>query len=197
METSIELNRIDKDITINNIKSIKNLIITYKKKSYSSEYYPSNLINEMNLDVDFGSSDFEESNLSNKIKLCKYLDDYYKYNIKNPNMSILLNNYDLPYKEYDNKYNYIDRKLFEKLTDNKLNLSYSSMQSYNECSFKYYIQNILKLDVYEDKFSSYIGTLFHHILEIGINNEIDVKSEISEFIKDKNLIIKKNIILRS
>ena len=139
----------------------------------------------MNLDVDFGSSDFEESNLSNKIKLCKYLDDYYKYNIKNPNMSILLNNYDLPYKEYDNKYNYIDRKLFEKLTDNKLNLSYSSMQSYNECSFKYYIQNILKLDVYEDKFSSYIGTLFHHILEIGINNEIDVKSEISEFIKDK------------
>lgn len=59
------------------------------------------------------------------------------------------------------------------------------MQSYNECSFKYYIQNILKLDVYEDKFSSYIGTLFHHILEIGINNEIDVKSEISEFIKDK------------
>ena len=157
----------------------------YKKESYSSEYYPSNLINEMNLDVDFGSSDFEESNLSNKIKLCKYLDDYYKYNIKNPNMSILLNNYDLPHKEYDNKYNYIDRKLFEKLTDNKLNLSYSSMQSYNECSFKYYIQNILKLDVYEDKFSSYIGTLFHHILEIGINNEIDVKSEISEFIKDK------------
>ena len=185
LETSIELNRIDKDITINNIKSIKNLIITYKKKSYTSEYYPSNLINEMNLDVDFGSSDFEESNLSNKIKLCKYLDDYYKYNIKNPNMSILLNNYDLQYKEYDNKYNYIDRKLFEKLTDNKLNLSYSSMQSYNECSFKYYIQNILKLDVYEDKFSSYIGTLFHHILEIGINNEIDVKSEISEFIKDK------------
>ena len=185
LETSIELNRIDKDVTINNIKSIKNLIITYKKESYTSEYYPSNLINEMNLDVDFGSSDFEESNLSNKIKLCKYLDDYYKYNIKNPNMSILLNNYDLPYKEYDNRYNYIDRKLFEKLTDNKLNLSYSSMQSYNECSFKYYIQNILKLDVYEDKFSSYIGTLFHHILEIGINNEIDVKSEISEFIKDK------------
>lgn len=185
LETSIELNKIDKNITINNIKSIKNLIITYKKESYTSEYYPSNLINEMNLDVDFGSSDFEESNLSNKIKLCKYLDDYYKYNIKNPYMSILLNNYDLPYKEYDNKYNYIDRKLFEKLTDNKLNLSYSSMQSYNECSFKYYIQNILKLDVYEDKFSSYIGTLFHHILEIGINNEIDVKSEISEFIKDK------------
>ena len=27
--------------------------------------------------------------------------------------------------------------------------------------------------------------MFHHILEIGINNEIDVKSEISEFIKDK------------
>lgn len=185
LETSVELNKIDKNIAINNIKSIKNLIITYKKESYSSEYYPSNLINEMNLEVVTENTTLDNSHLSNKIKLCKYLDDYYKYNIKNPDMSILLNNYDLPYKNYDNKYNLINRNTLEKLINNKLNLSYSSMQSYNECSFKYYIQNILRLDVYEDKFSSYIGTLFHHILEIGISNEIDVKSEISEFIKDK------------
>lgn len=185
LETSVELNKIDKNIAINNIKSIKNLIITYKKESYSSEYYPSNLINEMNLEVVTENTTLDNSHLSNKIKLCKYLDDYYKYNIKNPDMDTLLNNYDLPYKNYDNKYNLINRNTLEKLINNKLNLSYSSMQSYNECSFKYYIQNILKLDVYEDKFSSYIGTLFHHILEIGINKEINVKEEIDKFIIDR------------
>lgn len=185
LETSVELNKIDKNIAINNIKSIKNLIITYKKESYSSEYYPSNLINEMNLEVVTENTTLDNSHLSNKIKLCKYLDDYYKYNIKNPDMDTLLNNYELPYKNYDNKYNLINRNTLEKLINNKLNLSYSSMQSYNECSFKYYIQNILKLDVYEDKFSSYIGTLFHHILEIGINKEINVKEEIDKFIIDR------------
>ena len=185
LETSVELNKIDKNIAINNIKSIKNLIITYKKESYSSEYYPSNLINEMNLEVVTENTTLDNSHLSNKIKLCKYLDDYYKYNIKNPDMDTLLNNYDLPYKNYDNKYNLINRNTLEKLINNKLNLSYSSMQSYNECSFKYYIQNILKLDVYEDKFSSYIGTLFHHILEIVINKEINVKEEIDKFIIDR------------
>ncbi len=185
LETSVELNKIDKNIAINNIKSIKNLIITYKKESYSSEYYPSNLINEMNLEVVTENTTLDNSHLSNKIKLCKYLDAYYKYNIKNPDMDTLLNNYDLPYKNYDNKYNLINRNTLEKLINNKLNLSYSSMQSYNECSFKYYIQNILKLDVYEDKFSSYIGTLFHHILEIGINKEINVKEEIDKFIIDR------------
>lgn len=185
LETSVELNKIDKNIAINNIKSIKNLIITYKKESYSSEYYPSNLINEMNLEVVTENTTLDNSHLSNKIKLCKYLDDYYKYNIKNPDMDTLLNNYDLPYKNYDNKYNLINRNTLEKLINNKLNLSYSSMQSYNECSFKYYIQNILKLDVYEDKFSSYIGILFHHILEIGINKEINVKEEIDKFIIDR------------
>ena len=185
LETSVELNKIDKNIAINNIKSIKNLIITYKKESYSSEYYPSNLINEMNLEVVTENTTLDNSHLSNKIKLCKYLDDYYKYNIKNPDMDTLLNNYDLPYKNYDNKYNLINRNTLEKLINNKLILSYSSMQSYNECSFKYYIQNILKLDVYEDKFSSYIGTLFHHILEIGINKEINVKEEIDKFIIDR------------
>lgn len=186
LETSVDLNKIEKNNAINNIKSIKNLIITYKKESYSGEYYPSNLINEMNLDVINEKPVLNNSNLSNKIKLCMCLDDYYKYNIKDPNMSILLNNYDLPYKQYDNKYKSINRETLEKLTNNVLNLSYSSMQSYNECSFKYYIQNILRLDVYENKFLSYIGTLFHHILEIGINKDIDVKEEINKFISDKS-----------
>lgn len=185
LESSVELNKIDKAIAINNIKSIKNLTITYKNKTNTTDYYPTNLINDMNLEVVDGYSSLENSNLSNKIKLCKYLDDYYKYNIVNPDMKVLSNHYKLQYKEYDNKYTNIDRKTLEKLIDNKLNLSYSSMQSYNECSFKYYIQNILKLDIYEDKFSSYIGTLFHHILEIGINKEINVKEEIEKFISNR------------
>ena len=38
----------------------------------------------------------------------------------------------------------------------------------------------------KNKFLSYIGTLFHHILEIGINKDIDVKEEINKFISDKS-----------
>ncbi len=185
LETSVELNKIEKNIAIKNIKSIKNLIISFKKESYSLEYYPSNLIREMNLEVVNEKVSLDSSNLSNKIKLCKYLDDYYKYNIRNSDLDILLSNYVIPYKKYDNKYNLISRKSLEKLIDNKLNLSYSSMQTYNECSFRYYIKNILKLNVYEDTFSAYIGTLFHHILEIGINKDIDVIKEINRFIIDK------------
>ncbi len=48
----------------------------------------------MNLDVASNLLILKNLTYTNKIKLCKYLDDYYKYNIKNPYMSILLNNYD-------------------------------------------------------------------------------------------------------
>lgn len=195
LETSIEKNKIEKNIAINNIKSINNLIITYKKTSYSKEYYPSNLIDIMNLEVKHEDSLLKYSNLSNKIKLCSYLDDYYKYNIKNKDLELLFSNYEIPYRTYSNKYKKINKETLHKIINNELSLSYSSMQAYNECSFKYFIQNILKLDVYEDKFSAYIGTLFHHILEIGIKKEIDVKKEILSFVSNKEFTNKEKFYI--
>ena len=41
ISTSYEINKIEKESIINNIKSIKNLIITYKDKTPFNEYYPS------------------------------------------------------------------------------------------------------------------------------------------------------------
>ena len=69
------------------------------------------------------------------------------------------------------------------------------MQSYNECSFKYYINNILKLDPYEDTFSAYIGTIFHHILEIGIKNNINVRDEVYNFVSQKILTEKEKFFI--
>ena len=62
-------------------------------------------------------------------------------------------------------------------------LSYTSLESFNECGFKYYLSRIMNLDIYEETFKIIIGKIVHHILEKGLENDIDIDLEISEFMK--------------
>ena len=57
--------------------------------------------------------------------------------------------------------------------NNKLTLSYSSLDKYYRCPFSFYIGNILKLNIYEETFFQLIGTLFHRILEKILNTNLN------------------------
>ncbi len=195
LSTTIDISNMVKIATINNINNIKNLVITYKKESYNNSYSISNLINDIDCNIIHEDINHSYSVIANKVKLCKDLDKYYKYNICSDELTKLNSNYDISYRKYDNKFSGILPDSFNKIINNKLLLSYSSMQSYNECSFKYYINNILKLDPYEDTFSAYIGTIFHHILEIGIKNNINVRDEVCNFVSQKILTEKEKFFI--
>ena len=41
----------------------------------------------------------------------------------------------------------------------------------------------MNLDIYEETFKIIIGKIVHHILEKGLENDIDIDMEISEFMK--------------
>lgn len=186
ISTSIEKNKYEKKYTISLIKSIKNLTITFKLENTQNTFYPSGLINEMNLNVLHINNDYNYSNLANKIKLCSYLDRFYKYNEENKDLALLYNNYHLNYRTYDNTFKNIDSNLLNKLFNDNLKLSYSSMENYNECAFKFLITNILKLDVFEDNFAAFLGSLFHHILEIGLDKEINLDDEVNKYLIESN-----------
>ena len=158
---------------------IKNLVITYKLKDYKRGYYPSNLVNIDNVKhIDDDNTSYSE--VYDKIRLVNYYDEYFKYGYKDHNLSILRNNYQLKYNSYDNKYTGIDRVM------DKLNLSYSKMQIYNKCAFRYYLSDILKLDVFEGNFSTDIGSMVHYVMEKCLaNNDLDTDKYVSEYLGDK------------
>ena len=166
IESQMELNKIYKENLIKSISSIKNLTISYSLFNNKNVCYPSNLINEMNLEVLKPSINLLYSNKYNKLKTAAMLDEYYKYNIIDTNLSLLHANYYVPYLEYNNKYTNIDLDLYTNyLKDKNINLSYSSIDTYNKCSFSYYLKNILKLDDFQNNLSSIIGTILHDILD--------------------------------
>lgn len=183
--TSVEKNILDKELIINKI-SRENVILSYRLKDGSKDLYPSSLIDECELEIIKKEFPNYNSDIYNKLVLSKKLDNLIKYNEKDKELNFLYSNYsDIEYLNYDNKFTDIDKDLFYKYMDNKLLLSYSSIDNYNRCGFRYYINNILKLDKFNETFMTYIGNLFHYILSIYNNKDFDFELEFNKFISDR------------
>jgi len=195
--TSALKNKLERKKVIEKIKNYPNISISYKLKNPFEVYYPSSLISEYSLEVKRNNKiNYEYSNLYNKIILTKMLDKLVKYNDKDSNLDLLYSNYsDLPYLKYDNKFTGINKNNFLKFIDNKLLLSYSSLDNYYHCSFKYYIKNILKLDPYEEQFMAFVGSLFHYVLSLSFNDNFDFETEFNNYISSKEMSNKEKFFL--
>ena len=196
ISTSYEINKIEKESIINNIKSIKNLIITYKDKTPFNEYYPSTLIEELSFDVKEEEGNLNYSNSLNKLLLSKDLDNFVKYGEKTNRLEVLFSNYkDIKYMSYDNKFKGLDKEKLYKYINNELTLSYSSIDNFYKCKFRYYINNILKLDKYEETFAIFIGNLFHDILSKCFEDNFDFEKEYYNYIKEKDFTNKEEFFI--
>ena len=194
LDTTLEKNKKEKDAAINNILNIKNLIITYKKQSFFEVFYPSNLIKELSFSV-IKDCKFDKiySGKYAKVKLSRMLDDYVFYGSKSMELKKLYSTIpDIPYNKYNNSYKQIDKSKFRDFIKDGFNLSYSSMNDYYKCAFKYYLSNVLKLNIYEDNFMTYIGSLFHYVLENGLKDEsLKTSDLVSKFIEENERVLDK------
>lgn len=184
IDDSKVITNLEKENTINNIKSIKNLVITYKLKTPFEEYYPSNIIEDLNYKAIKNTDiSLNNSNSINKLLLGKDLDTFVKYGEKTNRLETLFSNYeDIKYMSYDNKFKGIDKEKMYKYINNNLTLSYSSLENYYKCKFRYYLNSILKLDKYEETFAIFIGNLFHDVLSKCFEDNFDFDKEYDSYV---------------
>ncbi len=196
MENSTIKNKQSKEDVIDFINKTKNLYMSYPLNHLEEKYYPSNLISENNISViDKEEFDTSYSNLYSKIKLSRYLDDLIKFGINSNELSKYYANYKIDYSTYNNKFTGIDNDLLLKLLNNKLTLSYSSINTYNKCNFRYYLENILKINKYEESFQQKIGNLFHYLLSICLEDNFDLDIEWDKYISQYELTSKEKVLL--
>ena len=191
IESTMDKNIIEYNKCLNIIKRLSKVIITYKLKTKDSEYYPSSLIDDLNVGVIINPNidlSISFSPLYNQLMLSRKIDKLIKYNEIDNEIGDLYNNYnDILYKTYDNTFKGINNNELIKYLNNKLVLSYSSIDNYYKCGFKYYLNNILKLIKKEDSFYLVIGNIYHYVLSKAFNDDFDLDKEWSEFLKDKEL----------
>lgn len=175
LSTSFELNENAMNETKDNIRNIKNLIVTYPNHNLSSEIYISSsyekdLFEEKDLNISFN-----ESNDYNKLKLVSEKDENSKFGTITDNLLKLSSHYkDMKYNSYDNKYKAIDKSKIKDFFKDGLTLSYTSINDYYMCSFRYYLDYILKINKFEDTFEATVGSIFHKILSMCFDQDIDI-----------------------
>ena len=189
LDKTVDKNKQELELTIKKIKNIKNLIITYKLKTPFNTYFKSNLINILGYNTEHVNTNklISFSKINDKLKCGIMLDNLVKYGSINNDLDLYYNNYKIDYMKYDNTYKGVDINTLYEFMNNKLLLSYTSMNNYYKCAFKFYIANILKLDIFDSSFATHLGSIFHHILEIGLDKDIDINDEIDTYITDNNI----------
>ena len=150
IDTSSELNEIQSNYDFNILSNIKNLYLSYKIKNNDNEY----VINSKLESLEIKNYDF-------------------KHNAFNYNQYLFGH-----YQEYDNSYQKIEFDDLKKYLDDKINLSYSSMDQFFRCKFRFFLNNILKLEPSEETMATRVGSMFHKILERSLKNNYENYLEI-------------------
>ena len=190
------LNKREKDTIIYLLSKIKNLYLSYKLTSPFTAFYGSSLIEELNLKVikNYKSS-FKYSNFYNELLLGDMLDKYNLYGEKDECLGKLYNTYTIPYNTYDNKFTGINNDTYLTNLAYPLKISYTSLNSYNECAFKYYLKYVLKIEEFESTFPAFVGSLYHEILSLYRKTNFDLEIEFNNYLEKRELSLKETLLL--
>lgn len=190
------LNRRNKETLIYLLSKIDNLYLSYKLSSPFSNFYKSSLITDLNLKVITPATDLlTSSNIYNKLRLAEKLDMYHLYGEIDDMLKILASSYKIPYNTYSNAFTGIKNDTYLTNLPYPLKLSYTSLNAYNECSFKYYIKYVLKLDKYEDNFAAFIGSMYHKILQLYKKTNFNFEEEYRAYLETRTLSLKEKLLL--
>ena len=190
------LNKRNKNNLVYILSNIKNLYLSYKLTSPFKSYYKSSLITDLSLNIIKPKLDsYNSSNIYNELRLASYLDLYHLYGEKNKDLSKLYTHYQIPYKTYSNVFTGINNDEYLTNLPYPLKLSYTSLNAYSECKFKYYIRHVLKLEPYTDTFQTYIGSMYHYILSVYKKTNFNFEEEYQKYLEKRDLSLKEKLLL--
>ena len=192
LNTSFIKNKLSKENLVKVLGTIKNLTISYKLTSLTGEYAKSSLLNELNLkEVDSFNYNYNYSRDFNSYRVSSVLDNYYKYHEKDNDFDFLTTNIDTSkYTSFDHKFKGINREV------TPYSLSYSSIDDFAKCPFKYYLKYILKLDSFDENFNTKIGNIFHSILKDSYSNNFSFEESLNKALKDNPLDKRESILFK-
>lgn len=185
LDKSYEYNKNIKEALLRALSNIKNLTITYKESSAFSSYYPSFLTEYPQFNVKNIEETYSKySDNINKLNYASSLDNLIKFNEQSELLPLYKNTYEIPYNNYSNIFMGIDEETLFKAIDNKIKFSYSNIVHYYKCPFMFYISDILRIKEFESTLDQFIGNLFHHTLEVCLDNEENIDTVYDNYIKE-------------
>ena len=182
--TSSEQNKKAAENLKDKIKYSKNLIVTYRNHDEKGEIFVSSAYSEELFQKENLVIEYKYSNDYNKIKLVSLKDEFNKFGTVTSDLKLLNSKYTEEYLSYNNKFKNIEVDKLREFINDKLTLSYTSLNTYNQCAFRYYLSYILKVNKFEDTFEMTIGNIFHKILSECFVEEYDFENKFNQYTEE-------------
>lgn len=190
LENTYEKTRLEEKRCLMALLKIKNKTICFIKQEGNTELFKSPILE--NIKIENPSFSYStSSNIQNKKDYANYLDNYRKFGVYDEKISILKENYKIPYQEYNHKFHPLDKNMLLNHLNHSILLSYSSLNTFYECKFKYYLNYILKLKEFEGTYATYLGSLFHYVLEKSNHTNFNMDEIIEEYKKENKIDLSK------
>lgn len=172
----------------NNLFRLKNLFLSFSHFNEKEEFYlPTFLDNDYIEKIEYVFKNKIYSKGYYDLIMGKVFDDYHNFSTPSPFINSC-KELDIHYKEYNHKYSKVDVKF--KLP---LQLSYSSINTYYECSYRFYLNYIIKANEFENNLAATIGNICHKMLENNVNG---ISTSLEDLLNEYDLkCSEKNIIL--
>ncbi len=162
------------------IEKTPNLTITFKEKNDKTKYYPSLLIDKLEMKLVVKElNNIRYSEELAHLEVARYYDLKRSYGLENKYLATYSKDV-LRYCAYNNQFT----GLLNYYNDQNLVLSSTQINEYNKCPFSYFVKRVLKADIFEETFSLKLGNLFHLILQDSVSKVIDLKDYEEEINKN-------------
>lgn len=177
-KTSRDINKTTKDNLLRTIDTSKNIYLSYALNSLDEKLQKSSFIEVLKETYQVNEINYQnETNISyskkrTEFNLAKMLDEYYRYDVKSEKLHMLYYNLGVSeYKQYQNDFTQIDRDFLADYLENGFRLSFTAIDTFYNCSFKFYLERVLKINLNHNERALMIGNYFHYVLEkLLLNN---------------------------
>ncbi len=193
--TTKEKNKNYKEVTLSILKSLSNLTVSYCDKTLSNTLYPSFLIQEYGLEVvEEDEQSYQYSKSYSLIRLGEMLDQYFMYGVKHKDLNQLSLSFSKKvYRTYQHQYQKVPFYLSQ---EQPYYLSYSSLNDYALCKFRYYAKYILKVEEQKEVFATVLGNIYHQVLMHIYDASFDFDEEWDKAISNFTLSQKEKVLLK-
>lgn len=173
LPTTEEKNELRKQNLKSCISNIENIVLTYSKNSPFNSYNKQVILDEDKCEYIQIKNSLSYSDELNKAKYIDNLDLLRKFNFKNKDIEKQYATYDKNnYLSYNNRFKGLNDKQLKTIpkqinykNNNDITLSYSSMNNFFECKFKYYLDTVLKVKESFGNYYTKLGTVCHGVLQ--------------------------------
>ena len=170
IETSFDLTHQEKTKTLAFLNRVQHLYTTSKQTRQGKSLYPSTLFDTLTRPIQTYKPLDESIRYSltqDCIDVSKHVYMYDTYHLFHPDLNLLyptVKNHLAPL--YESQLKPLNEFQIQSLLEKNSALSYTKLNTYFECPFKFLFQHLLKIDPFDGPtFSMYLGTFFHLVLK--------------------------------